>query len=99
MITEYKTTKHNSEDANLNITGTKITIFSTSKHLINIKVENHGYCMTIIQVGIVAFLGMKNTPGRSAVKPRKDLPETVLSRRGLFTCKDKKVIFTVSSHS
>ena len=29
MITEYKTTKHNSEDANLNITGTTITIFST----------------------------------------------------------------------
>ena len=38
--------------------------------------------MTIMQVGIVACLGMKKAPGRSAVKPRKDLPETVLSRRG-----------------
>ncbi len=74
--------------------------------------------MTIMQVGIVACLGMKKAPGRSAVKPRKDLPETVspggavyvqgqkghfrekICRKqflpeGLFTCKDKKVIFTV----
>ena len=38
--------------------------------------------MTIMQMGIVACLGWKKSPGRSAVKPRKDLPETVLSRRG-----------------
>ena len=94
MITEYKTTQHESEHATLIITGTTVTIFSTSKHLIKIQVENHGYCMTIMQVGIVACLGMKKAPGRSAVKPRKDLPETVLSRRGLFTGKGKMVIFT-----
>ena len=70
-----------------------------SKHLLNIQVENHGYCMTIMQVVVVACLGMKKAPGRSAVKPRKDLPETVLSRRGLFMCKGKKVIFIVSNHS
>ena len=90
MITEYKTTYHKSEHANLNIIGTTITIFSTSKHLIKIQVENHGYCMTIMQVGIVACLGMKKASGRSAVKPRKDLPETVLSRRGCLRARAKR---------
>ena len=94
MIIEYKTTKHKSEHANLNITGTMITIFSTSKYLIKIQVENHGYCMTIMQVGIVACLGMKKTPGRNAVKPLKDSPENVLSRRGLNKGKGIMVIFT-----
>ena len=45
--------------------------------------------MTIMQVGIVACLGMKKAPGRSAVKPRKDLPETVLSRRGCLSARAK----------
>ena len=46
--------------------------------------------MTIMQVGIVACLGVTETPGRSAVKPRKDLPETVLSRRGCLRAKAKR---------
>ena len=46
--------------------------------------------MTIMQVGIVACLGMKKAPGRSAVKPRKDLPETVLSRRGCLRARAKR---------
>ena len=46
--------------------------------------------MTIMQVGIVSFLGMKKAPGRSAVKPRKDLPETVLSRRGCLCARAKR---------
>ena len=46
--------------------------------------------MTIMQVGIVACLGMKKAPGRSAVKPRKDLPETVLSRRGCLRARSKR---------
>ena len=45
--------------------------------------------MTIMQVGIVACLGMKKAPGRSAVKPQKDLPENVLSRRGLNKAGEK----------
>ena len=47
--------------------------------------------MTLMQVAIVACLGMKKAPGRSAVKPRKDLPETVLSRRGSFGATVKKL--------
>ena len=46
--------------------------------------------MNIMQVGIVACLGMKKAPGRSAVKPRKDLPETVLSRRGCLRARAKR---------
>ena len=45
--------------------------------------------MTIMQVGIVACLGMKKAPGRSAVNPRKDLLETVLSRRGCLRARAK----------
>ena len=52
-----------------------------------------------MQVGIVAFLGMKEAPGRSAVKPWKDSPENVLSRRGLNKGKGIKAIFTMSNHS
>ena len=55
--------------------------------------------MTIMQVGIVACLGMKKAPGRSAVKPRNKLPKNVLSRRGLNKGKGIKVIFIVSKHS
>ena len=43
--------------------------------------------------------GSANTPGRSAKRSRKDLPETVLSRRRLFTVKGKMVIFTVWKHN
>ena len=46
--------------------------------------------MTIMQVGIVAFLGMKKAPGRSAVKPRKVLAETVLSSRGYLRARAKR---------
>ena len=99
MITEYKTTQHKSEHANLNITGTTITIFSTIKYLIKIQVENHGYCMTIMQVGIVAFLGMKKAPGESARNSRNESPENILSRRGLNKGKGIMVIFIVSNHS
>ena len=55
--------------------------------------------MTIMQVGIVACLGMKKAPGRSAVKPRKDLPENVLSRRGLIKGRGKMVIFSMPKHN
>ena len=46
--------------------------------------------MTIMQVGIVACLGMKKAPGRSAVKPQKDLPKIVLSRRGCLSSRAKR---------
>ena len=46
--------------------------------------------MTIMQVGIVACLGMKKAPGRNAVKPQKDLPEIVLSRRGCLRARAKR---------
>ena len=55
--------------------------------------------MTIMQVGIVACLGMKKTPGRCAERSQKDSPETLLSRKGLVNGKGKMVIFTVSNHS
>ena len=53
---------------------------------------NHGYCMAIMQVAVVACLGVMETPGRSAVKPRNDLPNVLLSRRGLIRSKGIKVI-------
>ena len=40
----------------------------------------------------LACLGSTNTPGRSVERSRKDLPKTVLSRRGIFTGKGKMVI-------
>ena len=43
----------------------------------------------------LACLGVGKYLGRSAKRSRKDLPETVLSRRGLFTGKGKMVILTV----
>ena len=46
--------------------------------------------MTIMQVGIVACLGVKKAPGRSAVKPQKDLPETVPSLRGYLRARAKR---------
>ena len=46
--------------------------------------------MTVMQVGIVPCLGMNKAPGRSSVKPRKDLPETVLSRRGCLRARAKR---------
>ena len=46
--------------------------------------------MTIMQAGIEACLGVKKASGRSAVKPRKDLPETVLSRRGCLRARAKR---------
>ena len=46
--------------------------------------------MTIMQVGIVACLGVKKALGRSAVKPRKDLPEAGLSRRGCLHAREKR---------
>ena len=55
--------------------------------------------MTIMQVVIVACLGMKKAPGKSAVKARKESPENVLSQRGLNKGKGIKVIFKVSNHS
>ena len=71
----------------------------TSIQLLKIQVENQCYCMTIMQVGVVACLGVKNTPGRCAVKPPKESPERVLSRRGLIRGKGKMVIFVSSKHS
>ena len=46
--------------------------------------------MNIMQVGIVACLGVKKASGSSAVKSRKDLPEAVLSRRGCLRARTKR---------
>ena len=54
--------------------------------------------MTIMQVGIVACLGWKKSPGRSARSSRKESPENVLSRRGLIKHKGKMVIFRMLTH-
>ena len=51
-----------------------------------------------MQMGVVACLGMRNTPGRCAVKPRKESPEKVLSWRGLIRGKGKMVIYSMSNH-
>ena len=54
--------------------------------------------MPIMQMVVVACLGMENTPGRSEVKPRKESLENVLSRRGMIKCNVKMVIFKMSKH-
>ena len=54
--------------------------------------------MTIMQVGIVACLGWKKSPGRSARNSWNESPEIVLSRRGLIKGKGIMVIFTMSKH-
>ena len=55
--------------------------------------------MAIMQMVVVACLGMKKAPGRSAERPRKESPERVLSRRGLIRGKGKMVIFRMLKHS
>ena len=46
--------------------------------------------MAIMQMVVVACLGVRNTPGRSAVKLRKDFPEIVHSRRGCLHARAKR---------
>ena len=53
--------------------------------------------MTIMQVGVVSCLGVNDTPGRCAVKPRKESSERVLSRRGRIRGKGM-VISSMSNH-
>ena len=67
--------------------------------LLKTQVENQRYCMTIMQMVVVACLGVKNAPGRSAETSQKDLPETLLSRKGMVNGKGKMVIFSMSNHS
>ena len=55
--------------------------------------------MAVMQMVVVACLGMKNAPGRSAERSWNKSPEKFLSRRGLIKRKGKMVIFTVSNHS
>ena len=67
----------------------------TCTSYLNIQLENHGYRKIIMQVAVVACLGMKNTSGRSVDCSRKDLSEVLLSRRGLIRFKGIMIIFTV----
>ena len=41
--------------------------------------RNHVYCMATMHLVVVACLGVTETPGRSAVKPRNEMPEGSLS--------------------
>ena len=66
-----------------------------SKQILNIQVENHGYCNAIMQVAIVACLGMKDSSGRGAMNSWKESPKKFPSRRSCFKGKGKMVIFTV----
>ena len=50
--------------------------------------------MAIMQVAVVAFLGVTETPGRSAVKPQNETPDGSLSE-GADKGKDVMVIFIV----
>ena len=86
VITDHKHNRDNDSGSKTNI------------QLLKIQVENQSYYMAIMQMVVVACLGMKKAPGRSAVKPQKDSPEIILSRRGLNKGKGIMVIFTVSNH-
>ena len=46
----------------------------------------------------LACLGVEDCSGKSAERSQKYLPERVLSRRGLFMCKGKMVIFRMCKH-
>ena len=50
----------------------------------NYSSRNHSYCKSVMQVAVVACLGMKDTPGRNAESPRRRLPETVLPRKAVY---------------
>ena len=69
-----------------------------SKQLFKYSSGNHGYCNAIMQVAVVACLGMKNSPGRGAMNSRKELPEKFPSRRGMNKGRGKMVIFRVWQH-
>ena len=53
--------------------------------------------MAIMQVAVVACLGVTETPGRSVVKPQNDLPDVLLSRRGLIRAR-AKLSFSLWDH-
>ena len=55
--------------------------------------------MAIIQMVVVACLGVMKAPGISAEILRNESPENVLSQRGLIRGKGKKVISSMSNHS
>ena len=69
-----------------------------SRQLFKYSSENHGYCNAIMQVAVVACLGMKDSPGRNAGISRKNLPETFPYRRGLNKGRGKMVIFRMLQH-
>ena len=52
-----------------------------------------------MQMEGVACLGWKKSPGESARNSRNELPENVLSQKGLNKGRGKMVIFTVSNRS
>ena len=56
---------------------------------------NHGYCKAIMQVAVMACLGMKDSPGRGAMNSRKESQEKFPSRRSCFKGNGKMVTFTV----
>ena len=60
---------------------------------------NHGYCNAIMQVAVVACLGLEEPSGRSAEKITEKSPEKIPSRRGLNKGRGKMVIFKVLQHS
>ena len=62
------------------------------------KVQAKSTCQFRAHDKRLAFLGVEDYSGKSVKRSRKDLPETVLSRRGLFTCKGKMVIFRMCKH-
>ena len=71
----------------------------SNRKLLNMQVENKCYCMAIIQMLVVAFLGVKKPQGRSAKRSRRESPEKFLPRRGLIRSKGKMVISSMSNHS
>lgn len=72
-----------------------LTTSLNEQTLIKYSSENHDYCKAIMQVAIVACLGMKDSSGRGAMNSRKESPEKFPSRRSCFKGKGKMVIFTV----
>ena len=65
------------------------TVAKQTESYLKIQVENQCYCMAIMQMVVVACLGMKKTPGSCAERSRKDSPETLLSRRGCLRARAK----------
>ena len=85
IITECKKIWHDGNHRPISITEiTTVVAKQSNRQLLKIQFENQCFCMAIMQMVVVACLGWKKSLGSCAERSQKDLPETLLSRKGLI---------------